>query len=478
MAAEGNGAASGNSFDLVVIGGGPGGYTGAIRAAQLGLKVAIVEKEKTLGGTCLNVGCIPSKALLDSSEHYAMAAHGDFATHGLKFSKVELDLPAMMARKDKIVKDLTGGVAFLMKKNKVTHFNGWGTITSPNTVSVAEEGGKKSELQTKNIMIASGSTPVELPFAKPDGKKIITSTEALSLSEVPKHMIVIGGGVIGLELGSVWLRLGAKVTVIEFAPMIGGGSDQQMAKVLHRSLAKQGMEFMLNTAVTDVKVSGKTVTVKFEGREDKKQASIEGDVVLVAVGRRAFTDKLGLEKVGIETDNRGRVVVGGHLRTKVPNIFAVGDVIAGPMLAHKAEEEGVAVAEFIATGHGHVNYETVPGVIYTWPEFASVGLTEEQLKERGTQYKAGSFPFTANGRAKAIGMTDGSVKVLADAVTDRILGVHIVGPRASDMIAEAVVAMEFGGSSEDLARSFHAHPTLSEVMREAALNVEKRARQS
>lgn len=467
-----------NKFDLVVIGSGPGGYTGATRAAQLGLKVAIIEKEKTLGGTCLNVGCIPSKALLESSEHYAMAKHGDFDAHGLKIKGVELDLPTMMARKDKIVKDLTGGVAFIMKKNKVTVFNGWGTIVGPNQVDVVSDKGEKTTLQAKNIMIATGSVPVDLPFAKVDGKRVVTSTEALALPEVPKHMIVIGGGVIGLELGSVWLRLGAKVTVVEYAPMIAGATDQQMAKLLHRVLQKQGMEFLLSTSVTDVKTNAKGVTVSYEGREDKKAGSIEGDVVLVSVGRKPFTDKLGLESVGIERDSRGRVSVDGHYRTKVPSIYAVGDAIVGPMLAHKAEEEGVAVAEIIATGHGHVNYETVPSVVYTWPELASVGASEEQLKEKGIAYKAGSFPFTANGRAKALGMTDGSVKVLADAVTDRVLGVHIVGPRASDMIAEAVVVMEFGGSAEDLARSFHAHPTLSEVMREAALAVDKRARQA
>ena len=467
------------NFDLVIIGAGPGGYTGAVRAAQLGLKTAIIEKEKTLGGTCLNVGCIPSKALLDSSEHYAMAKHGDFASHGLKISRVDLDLPTMMARKDKIVKDLTGGIGFLMKKNKVEVFNGWGTIKDASTVTVTGEGGKTiAELKTKHIMIATGSVPIDLPFAKPDGKRIITSTEALALADVPDHLIVIGGGVIGLELGSVWLRLGARVTVIEYAPMIAGATDQQMAKLLHRVLGKQGMEFMLSTAVNGVKASGKGVTVSFEGRDDKKPGTIDGDVVLVSVGRRAFTDKLGLENVGIERDNRGRVVVDKHLRTKVPSIFAIGDSIEGPMLAHKAEEEGVAVAEFLATGHGHVNYETVPSVVYTWPELASVGASEEQLKEKGIAYKAGSFPFTANGRAKALGTTDGQVKVLADATSDRLLGVHIVGPRASDMIAEAVVAMEFGASAEDLARSFHAHPTLSEVMREAALGVDKRTRQA
>lgn len=465
-------------YDLIVIGAGPGGYTGVIRAAQLGLKCAIVEKETTLGGTCLNVGCIPSKALLESSEHFASATHGDFATHGLKFAKVELDLPSMMSRKEKIVKDLTGGIGFLMKKNKVDVLNGWGSIKAADTVTVSAKDGKSTDYKTKNIMIATGSVPVELPFAKVDGKRVITSTEALSLPEVPKHLIVIGGGVIGLELGSVWLRLGAKVTVIEFAPAIGGLSDQQMVKLLHRSLSKQGMEFMLNTSVTDVKVNGKTATVKFKGREDAKEGSLDGDVVLVSVGRKPFTEKLGLENVGLERDSRGRVVCDAHFRTKVPSIYAVGDAIAGPMLAHKAEEEGVAVAEIIATGHGHVNYDTVPSVIYTWPELASVGSTEEQLKEKGIAYSVGAFPFSANARAKSIGMTDGQVKVLADAKTDRLLGVHIVGPRASDMIAEAVVAMEFGGSAEDLARSFHAHPTLSEVMREAALAVDKRARQS
>lgn len=467
-----------NSFDFVMIGAGPGGYTGVIRAAQLGLKCAIIEKDKTLGGTCLNVGCIPSKALLDSSEHYSMAAHGDFETHGLKISGFELDLPKMMARKEKIVKDLTGGVAFLMKKNKVTVFNGTGTITGPTAVSVKGADGSETKITAKNIVIATGSVPVDLPFAKPDGKQIITSTEALALPKVPKHLIIIGAGVIGLELGSVWLRLGAKVTCVEFLPNIAGASDLGSAKILQRSLTKQGMEFVLNSGVTSVEKSASGVKVNFESREDKKPGSLEGDVVLVSVGRKAYTDSLGLDKVGVERDNRGRVVVDSHFRTKVPSIYAIGDVIAGPMLAHKAEDEGVAVAEMIATGHGHVNYETVPSVIYTWPELASVGYTEEQLKEKGVEYKSGTFPFTANGRAKAIGMTDGQVKVLADSKTDKVLGVHIVGPRASDMLAEAVVAMEFGTSSEDIARSFHAHPTLSEVMREAALAVDKRARQA
>ncbi|HVK60451.1 MAG TPA: dihydrolipoyl dehydrogenase, partial [Bdellovibrionales bacterium] len=401
-----------NQFDLIIIGAGPAGYTGAIRAAQLGLKTAIIEKDKTLGGTCLNVGCIPSKALLDSSEHFAMATHGDFATHGLKFSKVELDLPTMMGRKEKIVKDLTNGIAFLMKKNKVTVFNGWGTIKASDTVEVKLDSETKT-LKTRYIMIATGSVPIDLPYAKIDGKVVVTSTEALSLPKVPESMVVIGGGAIGLEMGSVWMRLGAKVTVVEYAPMIAGASDQQTAKSLHKVLSKQGMEFLLNTAVTNVSVSGGKATVQFQGREDKKPGSIEADVVLVAVGRKAYTDKLGLENVGIDRDDRGRVNVDSHLRTKVPNIYAVGDAIIGPMLAHKAEDEAVAVAEMIGTGHGHVNYETVPSIIYTWPELASVGASEEQLKERGVDYRAGSFPFTPNARAKAIGTTDGQVKILA-----------------------------------------------------------------
>jgi dihydrolipoamide dehydrogenase len=466
------------NFDLVVIGGGPAGYTGSIRAAQLGLKVAIVEKEKTLGGTCLNVGCIPSKAILESSEHFAMASHGDFATHGLKFSKVELDLPAMMARKDKIVKDLTSGVAFLMKKNKISHFEGTGSLSGPNAIEIKKSDGSKVQISAKNIMLATGSSVIELPFAKFDGKRIISSTEALSLEAVPKHLIVIGGGVIGLELGSVWARLGAKVTVIEYSSHICGGSDQGTAKLLQRSLTKQGFEFIMAAKVTDVKASNKGVLVTYESLAEQKTQAIEGDVCLVAVGRKPYSEGLGLEALGIEKDDRGRVKVDHHLRTKYSHIYAVGDLIVGPMLAHKAEEEGVAVAEMIVTGHGHVNYDTVPGVIYTWPELASVGLTEEQLKEKSIPYKAGVFPFAANGRAKALGMVDGQVKILAHAESDKVLGVHIVGPRASDMIAEAVVAMEFGASSEDIARSFHAHPTLAEVMREAALAVDKRARQS
>ncbi len=472
-------------FDLVVIGGGPAGYTGAIRAAQLGLKVAIVEKRGTLGGTCLNVGCIPSKALLESSEHFAMATHGDFATHGLKIAKVELDLKAMMDRKAKIVKSLTDGVVYLMNKNKITYMPGTGKLLSATTVEVTGlDGGKKEVIETKNVMLATGSVVAELPFAKVDEKMILSSTGALELGEVPKHLIVIGGGVIGLELGSVWLRLGAEVTVLEYAPMIAGASDQGAAKSLLKVLQKQGIKFSLSTKVTGVEVKGSSVTVQAEmiadGVDSKAGDKVEfkGDRVLISVGRKAFSDGLGLESLGIKKDNRGVVEVDDHFRTNVKNIYAVGDLIRGPMLAHKAEEEGVAVAEILAGKPGHVNYETVPSVIYTWPELASVGATEEQLKKEGRAYRAGQFPFTANARAKTMGTTDGQVRILADEKTDRVLGCHIVGPRASDVIAEVVVAMEFGASSEDLARSFHSHPSLSEVVREAALAVDKRARQS
>lgn len=464
-------------FDLVIIGSGPGGYVGAIRAAQLGLKTAVIEKDKTLGGTCLNVGCIPSKALLDSSEHYAMALH-DFKTHGIEVGSVKLNLGQMLARKDKIVKDLTGGVAFLFKKHKITHYQGKGRVVGQNKVEVTGEDGSKQVLDAKNIMLATGSVVNELPAVPFDGKRVISSTEALTLSEVPKHLLVVGGGVIGLELGSVWLRLGAKVTVLEYGERLCGTMDSQITKRLEMVLNKQGMEFLFKVKVSGCKTSKNAVQLDYEEMNDGSKKSIEGDVVLVATGRRPFSDGLGLEALGIERDKRGFVLVNEHLQTKYPNIYAVGDLIPGPMLAHKAEEEGVAVAETIAGGAGHVNYETVPGIVYTWPEVASVGATEDQLKENGTEYKAGTFMFTPNGRAKAMGMTDGICKVLADAHTDRLLGVHILGPRASDMIAEAVVAMEFGGSAEDLARSFHAHPTLSEVLREAALNVDKRARQS
>ncbi len=464
------------TYDLTIIGGGPGGYVGAIRAAQLGLKTCVIEKDTTLGGTCLNVGCIPSKALLDSSEHFESVNH-DLAAHGIKTTGVTLDLPTMMARKDKIVKDLTGGVKYLFDKNKIDWVQGFGKITSPTTIEVTKSDKSKEVVTSKNIVIATGSVPVELSFMKYDGTNIVTSTEALKFDKVPKKMVVIGGGAIGLEMGSVWMRLGTEVIVIEFFDSIASTMDAQISKQLLRVLQKQGMKFELGCKVTGAAIKGGAVTVAYDVLKDSTKKEIQCDKVLVAVGRRAFADGVGAQNVGIEADEKGRVCVNEHLQTKVPNIFAIGDVIQGPMLAHKAEEEGVAVAEFIATGFGHVNYETVPSIIYTWPEVAGVGMSEEEAKKKGIEYSVGTFPFTASGRAKALGNTDGLVKVIADKKTDRVIGVHILGPRASDMIAEAVMAMEFGASSEDIGRSFHAHPTLSEAVREAALAVTKSARQ-
>lgn len=460
-----------SSYDVVFIGAGPGGYTGAIRAAQLGLKTAIVEKDKTLGGTCLNVGCIPSKALLDSSEYFAQANH-ELVDHGVDVGKVKLNLPVMMKRKDKIVSDLTGGVQYLMKKNKIDVISGLGVIKAPGQVQVGDQ-----TLTTKNIVIATGSAPVELPFLKFDGTSVISSTEALALDKVPEHLIVVGGGAIGLEMGSVWMRLGSKVTVVEFADKICGPLDKQISNDLLRVLKKQGMEFLLSTKVTGASKKGKSVTVTYETVKDSAPGEISGDMVLVAVGRKPYSDGLGLDAAGIKRNERGQIIINSHFETSVPGIFAIGDVVPGAMLAHKAEEEGVAIAEILGGKAGHVNYHTVPSVIYTWPEVASVGYSEEECQTKGIEYNVGAFPFTANARAKAIGMTDGKVKIIADKKTDEVLGVHILGPRASDMLAEAVVAMEFQASSEDIARSFHAHPTLSEVMREAALAVDKRARQ-
>lgn len=462
------------NFDVVIVGAGPGGYTCAIRSAQLGFKTAIIEKDPTLGGTCLNVGCIPSKALLDSSEHYSQAKH-ELSDHGVDVSSVKLNLSTMMKRKDKVVGELTSGVEYLMKKNKVTSFRGYGRLLGDGQVQV--DGDDATTLKAKHIVLATGSVPVELPFMKYDGETVLSSTEALTLESVPKHLIVVGGGAIGLEMGSVWLRLGAKVTVIEFADKICGPMDKQISKDLLRILKKQGMEFLLSTKVTGAEKKAKKVTVAYESVSDGKTGSLEGDKVLVAVGRKAFAEGLGLDKAGVQLNERGQVIINDHMQTSVPGIYAIGDVVPGAMLAHKAEEEGVALAEILAGQSGHVNYQTVPWVIYTWPEVAGVGYSEEDLKEKKIAYNAGAFPFSANGRAKALGMTDGRVKILADKTTDQVLGVHIVGPRASDMIAEAVVAMEFGASSEDIARSFHAHPTLSEVVREAALAVDKRARQ-
>jgi dihydrolipoamide dehydrogenase len=462
-------------YDLVVIGSGPGGYVCAIRAAQLGMKVAVVEKDKVLGGVCTNVGCIPSKALLESSELYHLAQH-DFDAHGITASKVEFSLDKMMARKAKIVKSSNDGIAFLFKKNKVESHFGLGRVVKAGEVEVSGSEGKKT-LQTKNIVLATGSVPVELPFLKFDEKKIVSSTGALALDSVPKHLIVVGGGVIGLELGSVWLRLGAEVTVIEFADRLCPAMDTQSMTFLQKSLTKQGMKFMFKTKVTGSTVKGKTVELEYENMADNSKGQIAGDVALVSTGRKAFSDGLGIDELGVNKDKRGFVLVDAHFQTNVPGIYAIGDLIPGPMLAHKSEEEGVAVAEILAGQAGHVNYNTVPSVIYTFPEVASVGLTEEQCKEQNIEYSAGAFPFMANGRARALCFTEGQVKIIADKHTDRIIGGHIVGPRASELLGEIVVAMEFGGSAEDLARSFHAHPTLNEVIREAALAVDKRARQ-
>ena len=464
------------TFDLVVIGSGPGGYVGAIRASQLGLKTAVIEKDKTFGGTCLNVGCIPSKALLQSSEYFHEASH-DFADHGIQLESVKLDLSKMMARKDKIVKDLTGGIEFLFKKNKITGLKGFGKIINATTVEITAADGTKSLVEAKNIIIASGSVPIELPFLKFDEKKILSSTGALALDYVPKEMIVVGGGVIGLEMGSVWARLGTKVTVIEFADKICSMMDQDCINVLIRSLKKLGVVFKTSTKVTASRSVGGRVELDYESLADGKKSSLQSDVVLVSTGRKPFADGLGLESVGIEKDERGRIKINHHYQTNVPNIFAIGDVVAGPMLAHKAEEEGVAVAELIVTGHCHVNYSTVPSVIYTHPEVSSVGLTEAQAKEQGIEVAIGKFSFAANGRAKAKGTTEGFVKIIADKRTDRIIGGHIVSANSSELLGEIIVAMEFGGSSEDLARSFHSHPTMSEAIREAALNVAGRARQ-
>ncbi len=460
-------------YDLVVIGSGPGGYVAAIRAAQLGMKVACVEKRATLGGTCLNVGCIPSKAMLDSSEIYAQAkAH--FGRHGVKIGEVGLDLGAMLARKDKVVKSNTDGIAYLFKKNKITSVLGTGRLAGQGKVAVKGADGKESFLEAKNILLATGSEPVELPSLPFDGKSVVSSTEALTFDKVPEHLIVVGGGYIGLELGSVWKRLGAKVTVIEFLPRLLPLTDGEIVEQLHRSLRKQGLEFHLETKVTAADKSGGKVVVKATG--PKGEVQFTGDKVLAAVGRRPFTAGLGLKEAGVAVEERtGRVPVNEDFRTSAPGIYAIGDLIQGPMLAHKAEEDGVACVERLAGKKTHVNYDTVPSVIYTWPEVSSVGLTEEQVKESGREYKVGKFPFSANPRARCMDETEGLVKILADAKTDRVLGVHIFGPRASDMIAEAVAVMEFAGSAEDIARTCHAHPTLSEAVKEAALAVDKRA---
>jgi dihydrolipoamide dehydrogenase len=461
-------------FDLVVIGAGPGGYVAAIRAAQLGMKVACVEKNRTLGGTCLNVGCIPSKAMLDSSELYHLARER-FGKHGIKIDGLKLDLAAMLARKDEVVKGLTDGVRYLFKRNRIETVFGTGRVSSPRTVDAALSEGGLVELQAGHILLATGSEPVPLPSVPFNGRTVVDSTAALGFEQVPDHLVVVGAGYIGLELGSVWKRLGAKVTVLEFLPRIVPSADQEMGELLQKSLTKQGLEFHLETKVTGARIEGGRATVLVEKKNGTK-AHFECGRVLVAVGRRPFTQGLELAQAGVAVDAKtGKVPVDERFRTNVSTISAIGDLIAGPMLAHKAEDEGIAFAEILAGKPGHVNYNTVPGVVYTWPELASVGLTEEQAKEGGLKYRVGKFPFLANGRAKAMGETEGQVKILAEAAGDRVLGVHILGPRASEMIAEAVAVMEFAGSAEDIARTCHAHPTLSEATREAALAVDGRA---
>jgi len=452
-------------YDVLVIGSGPGGYVAAIRAAQLGFKTGIIEKYNALGGTCLNVGCIPSKALLDSSEHFHAAEH-KFEQHGILTGDLKVDIGQMMKRKEGVVNQMTGGIEFLMKKNKIDVHNGMGSFVDAHTIKVSGE--KEKTLQADRIIIATGSKPSSLPGMEIDKKRIISSTEALSLTEIPKHLIVIGGGVIGLELGSVYRRLGSEVSVVEYMPSIIPTMDAALGKELQRVLKKGKMKFYTDHKVTSVKSTAKKVTVKAEGK--KGEITLEGDYVLMSIGRRPYTDGLGLENAGVQTDDRGRVVVNENLQTAQPHIYAIGDVIAGPMLAHKAEEDGVFAAEHMAGQKPHLNYDLVPGVVYTWPEVAAVGKTEEQLKEAGVAYKSGKFNFRANGRAVAGMDIDGFVKILADAETDEILGVHMIGPRVADMIAEMVVAMEFRASAEDIGRICHAHPTTSEVTKEAALD--------
>lgn len=465
------------SYDLVIIGTGPGGYVCAIRAAQLGLKVAVVEKRKTFGGTCLNVGCIPSKALLYASEMFDEAGHG-MAPLGIKIAAPELDMAGLMKHKQDTVDANVNGVAFLLKKNKVDTFFGFGAVAGAGKVNVTAEDGKVTELATKNIVIATGSDVAKLrdasgEFIAVDEKTVVSSTGALTLDKVPTSLVVVGAGVIGLELGSVWKRLGAKVTVVEYLDRILPGMDGDVAKTFQRMLEKQGFAFKLASKVTGVVKSGAGATVSFEPVAGGAAETLSADVVLIATGRTPYTDGLGLEAAGVVLE-RGRVVIDSHFATNVAGIYAIGDVVRGPMLAHKAEDEGVALAEILAGQHGHVNYDVIPGVVYTQPEVAAVGKTEEELKAAGVAYKVGKFNFTANGRARAMRHTDGFVKILADATTDRVLGAHIIGFGAGEMIHEIVVLMEFGGSSEDLARSCHAHPTMSEAVKEAAMAVEKR----
>lgn len=461
-------------FDLIIIGGGPGGYVAAIRAAQLGKKVACVEKRPTLGGVCLNVGCIPSKALLYSSEKYAESLHS-LAEHGVECQKITLNLDTMLKRKDNVVKGLTDGIKFLFQKNKVTYIQGTAAIKPMGHVVVEDDKGKTQALTYGDVIIATGSESASLPGLDIDEKTIVSSTGALSLPKVPKHLVVIGAGYIGLELGSVWQRLGAKVTVIEYLNRITPGMDLEISQQLYKTLQKQGIEFKLDTKVVGAKKTKNGVELHLESAAGGNPSTLEADVVLVAVGRKPFTEGLELEALGVQKDQKGFILVDDHYRTSIEHIHAIGDVIPGPMLAHKAEEEGIACVEQLYTNYGHVNYNAIPGVIYTYPEVASVGATEEQLKEQNIAYNVGKFPFKANSRARAMDETDGMVKILADQQTDRVLGAHIIGPEAGTLIAELVTIMEFGGSSEDVARTCHAHPTLNEAVKEAALAVDKRA---
>ena len=462
------------TYDVIIIGSGPGGYVCAIRAAQLGLKTVCIEKDNTLGGTCLNVGCIPSKALLHDSEKYEMTTK-HMEEIGVTVSGAKLDLKKMMAHKDGVVSANTQGIAFLFKKNKVDHIVGMGSITAAGTVEVTDDKGKKQTLKTKNIVIATGSEVTPLPGIDIDEKQIVSSTGALKLPKVPKKMAVIGGGVIGLELGTVWRRLGAEVTVIEFMDTILPGMDKDVTKEMKKILTKQGIKFKLGTKVTNAKATKNKVTLTMEPAKGGKAETLDVDTVLVSIGRRPYTTGLGLDKAGVKINNRGQVEVDEHFQSNVKGVYAIGDVIRGPMLAHKAEDEGVVLAEIMAGQSGHINYDAIPGVVYTHPEVASVGKTEEQLKEDGVEYNSGKFPFMANGRARAMNSMEGFVKILADAKTDRVLGCHIVGPEAGTLIAEVVLAIEFGASAEDIARTCHAHPSLNEAVKEAALAVGNRA---
>ena len=455
-------------YDLTVIGSGPGGYVAAIRAAQLGLKTAIIEKEKTLGGTCLNVGCIPSKALLDSSEHFHNAAK-TFTKHGIKLDNLQVDMPQMIARKNEVVDQNVSGVAFLMKKNKIDVLHGTGSFLTPQKIKVTKDDGSHEEIETDKVIIATGSAPSTPDAFNYDGKRVITSTEALDIEEVPKRMVIIGGGVIGLELGSVFARLGTKIEVVEYLDRIIAGMDKDCSKELTRSLKKLGFKFHLKHMVTGVSSDGKGVTVKVQKRDSKETFELNGDYCLVSIGRIPYTNGLNLEAIGLATDAKGRIEVNEHLETSIPGVYAIGDVVKGAMLAHKAEEEGVFVVEHMMGQKPHIDYNLIPGVVYTWPEVAGVGKTEEQLKEAGIPYKSGKFPYKALGRARASMDLDGMVKVLAHKDTDEILGVHMVGARAADMIAEAVALMEFRASAEDVGRMSHAHPTYTEAFREAAL---------